>query len=191
MIPGTQIESAARQRETFDRAFTLPVREPAELQPLVLLQVAGQAYALSLERVVSIEHDRSVITAPSRVVALVGLSTIGGAVVPVFSLASLLTGNAAPMSDDWFRAPLLAVLETADAGDIEAAQQRVGVAFERPLLFVRVEQDAFHQTSNDKAVQTVEHEDILYTVLRASTLLDRIMRPHGTPTGTNGDLRTR
>ena len=182
MIPGTQIESAARQREAFDRSFTLPVRAPAELQSLVLLRAGEQAYALPLDHVLSIEHERKILTAPSRAAALVGLSAVGGAVLPVFSLAALLTGTAASMSDEWFRAPVFAVLEAPEAGALEAAARRVAVAFERPLHFVRVEQEALNQGSNNMT-ETVEHEATLYTVLRASALLERIMHPHDTATG--------
>lgn len=179
MIPGTEIESAAKQREAFDRTFTLPIREPANLHSLALVQAGGHPYALPLQHVLGIEHERSVITAPTRVASLVGLSSVGGSVLPVFSLAALLYASAAPMSDAWFRTPVFAILETAGASGTQASRGRVGIAFERPLQFVRVEQEAFHQVAGGSA-QTVEHEATLYTVLNVSALLESIMQPHAT-----------
>jgi chemotaxis signal transduction protein len=93
---------AARMRRDFDRAFAeAREREAPALVNLLILQVAGDAYAIRLTEVSSLHADRTIVPVPSESSDLLGLVGFRGALAPVFDLRILLGygGGALPR---WF-----------------------------------------------------------------------------------------
>lgn len=83
--------SARALREEFDRAFALAASEPeAGAQQLLAIRAGGQPYALRLAAIRGLHVDRRVLSMPSRLPELLGLTGVRGQAVPVFDLAALL-----------------------------------------------------------------------------------------------------
>lgn len=83
--------SARALRDEFDRAFAQPPRAPeAGVQQLLAIRAGGQPYALRLAAIRGLHVDRRVLSLPSRLPELLGLTGVRGQAVPVFDLAALL-----------------------------------------------------------------------------------------------------
>jgi chemotaxis signal transduction protein len=83
--------AVTEMREAFDRSFS----EPAALQGapgerILLVRVAGHAYAMRMTEVSAVVADRKLVTVPSPVLDLLGLAGIRGSLVAVYGLSSLL-----------------------------------------------------------------------------------------------------
>ena len=162
--------SAERMRAEFDRSFAEPVRPAAEARDFVLVAAGGTQWALGLEGLEGIEHGRTLVPVPSSHPALLGLAGVRTVAVPVFDLA-VLAGAGGTVGAG--KAPVFALLEAA-------AGQRVGVAFERLLLFARVGVDAMLEPASLNAARPMLlHEEELYTMVAAKDLLRAILDPAG------------
>ncbi len=181
MIPGTQIRSAERLREEFDRAFAEPAREAAVgSRDFVLVATGDEQWALPLDGIRGIEHDLQVVRLPSSRASLLGVAGVRSAAVPVFSLAALVgaSGQSGPSgvpagSGAWSGRPAFALLESGVPGE---RAERVGVAFERLVQFARVPAENMFEGVRDAAFGcSLRHEDELYTVVETRELLRRIL----------------
>lgn len=85
------IASLKELRQAFDADFArLPVPGAEPHVGLLAIRVRGDPYALRLEQMRSLQTCDRLVPVPSRVPELLGLAGLGGAVLPVFSLAALL-----------------------------------------------------------------------------------------------------
>jgi chemotaxis signal transduction protein len=88
-------------REEFDAAFALPSRESSQgLQAFLTIRVGARPYALPLSELGWIAPAQRVTPLPSSDPALLGLSFVHGAAVPVFDLAVVL-GEARQVDVHW------------------------------------------------------------------------------------------
>ncbi len=171
-----QMRSAERLRTEFDRAFAEPARAAAkDVRDYVLIATGSEQWALPLDGICGIEHDRALVRVPSRRAALLGLAGVRSAVVPVFDLAMLLATGGGIRQGGAIRqgasrkAPVFALL---DAG----STQRVGLAFERLLQFARVGGDALRtNTGSGDARRMLQHEQELYEIVEGRALLHTIL----------------
>jgi chemotaxis signal transduction protein len=87
----TLSETALALRRAFDAGFAQapPSRPPAE-EDLLAIRVAGDAYALPLGDIAGLFKDRRVIPIPSPLPELLGVTSLRGAIVPVYDLSALL-----------------------------------------------------------------------------------------------------
>jgi len=83
---------AADLRNTFDRARGAPALLGAEEQfeSLLAIRVSGDAYAIRINEIAGLARDRKIVAIATPIPALLGISAIRGALVPVYSLAALL-----------------------------------------------------------------------------------------------------
>jgi chemotaxis signal transduction protein len=100
-------KSASELRNEFDLSFALPrEEEKEELERFVGVQASGQAYAFRVREIGGLAPARDVVPLPAGAAAppgLLGLAGVQSALVPVFSLATLL-GHAGPAEPrpQWF-----------------------------------------------------------------------------------------
>jgi chemotaxis signal transduction protein len=96
-------------RREFDRAFELPVsRRVGETAKLLLFHAGGEAYAVRLAAVHAITELKSVTPLPTCREGLVGIGSVRGGAVAVFSLAAFLGGaQEEPAPGECFRFLLL------------------------------------------------------------------------------------
>jgi purine-binding chemotaxis protein CheW len=88
-------------REAFDRSFAEAADvERASHLDFLAIRVAGDPYALRLSEVQSLHADRRLVSAPSRLPELLGISGFRGVLTPVYDLAPLL-GYGAELSARW------------------------------------------------------------------------------------------
>jgi purine-binding chemotaxis protein CheW len=93
---------AAALRAVFDRSFALPPAEASEDRiDLLAIRVAGTAYAVRAHQLAGVVARPAVTPVPSRAAHLLGLAGVRGAIVPVFSLASLLGHGDARTPPGW------------------------------------------------------------------------------------------
>jgi chemotaxis signal transduction protein len=94
---------AAELRNAFDGARALPflseVRE--QIENLLALRVAGDAFAIRLSEISGLATDRKLVAFPSPVPELLGVAAIRGRLVPVYSLAALLGYSAQSSQGRW------------------------------------------------------------------------------------------
>jgi chemotaxis signal transduction protein len=84
-------EKARRMREEFDGSFALPARDGAtESADLLAIGVHGDGFALRVLDIAGIAAGKKILPLPGAPAALLGLSGIRGALVPVWDLATLL-----------------------------------------------------------------------------------------------------
>jgi len=131
-------DTARRLRAEFDGSFaSAPVQTQQAAHEFVLVQCGGRACGLQVQDLRGLERVGSIVAVPSSAAALVGLATLRGTVVPVFSIATLL-GLAVPdetREDD----DLVALVDVLSAGGkAEREGEIIALTFERVHKFVRV-----------------------------------------------------
>ena len=89
-------------RHEFDHAFSVPPPAANALHlDLLALRVHGERYAIRLPDVRAIARVRKLVRVPTRTPDLLGLATLRTAIVPVFSLASLLGRGPESQEPHW------------------------------------------------------------------------------------------
>lgn len=95
-------DKAAQLRQEFDRSFaTKPASAEQELEALLSIRVAGDAYAIRLSEITGIITGRKLVAVPATAPHFAGVAGIRGGIVAVFSLASMLGCGQAQDSLHW------------------------------------------------------------------------------------------
>ena len=85
------IERSTELRRAFDRSFAeAPATRATELDDLLDIRVALDAYAIRLDQVTGVFADKPVTPLPSSFPELLGIAGFRGAIVPVYDLRTLL-----------------------------------------------------------------------------------------------------
>jgi purine-binding chemotaxis protein CheW len=83
--------SATQMAREFDATFARPwPQAPHEPDRYLALRIVDERYAVNLLEVRAVLPVRRIVAMPSKLPALLGLSSVRGEVVPVYSLAKLL-----------------------------------------------------------------------------------------------------
>jgi chemotaxis signal transduction protein len=83
---------AAELRNAFDRARAIPFSTEAveRVESLLSIRVSGDPYAIRVSEISGLASDRKVVAFPSSIPELLGVASIRGGLVSVYSLAALL-----------------------------------------------------------------------------------------------------
>ena len=93
----TSAGRAAKLRQALDQSFTLPAAADSETTiDLISIRVCDCAYAVRLGEIAGLHTDMAVTPMPSPVTSFRGLSAYRSTLTPVYDLAALLGGAAAP-----------------------------------------------------------------------------------------------
>jgi chemotaxis signal transduction protein len=91
----------ASLRSAFDRTFAEPPTLGRGVRlHLLAIRVGAHPFVVRLDHVSGIERSRRLVHLPGAVGALLGLTGVRGALVPVFSLARIV-GEDAPATEPW------------------------------------------------------------------------------------------
>jgi len=83
--------SADELRRSFDDAFARPPGAPAvAVEELLVVRVAGDPYAVRARETAGVTPGGRIVPVPGPLSELLGITTIRGALVPVYSLRGLL-----------------------------------------------------------------------------------------------------
>jgi purine-binding chemotaxis protein CheW len=151
-------------REEFDRSFVEPLvlSRPAE-DDLLALQISGHDYAVRLSEIAGLHENRSMVSVPSPVPELLGLSAFRGVLVPVYDLALLLGFGAATR-------PRYLLLTREP--------HSVALAFDTLTAHLRVaraESAVTHrEAERGHVLGATEHHGALYPILSIASLLESI-----------------
>jgi chemotaxis signal transduction protein len=87
--------SAAEMRAEFDRMYALPslFQQTSNTEDLLAIHLSGHSYAIKVREIAGFTNNRRPVALPSSVPELLGVASIRGELVPVYSLAALLDGN--------------------------------------------------------------------------------------------------
>jgi len=122
------IERSAELRRAFDRSFAeAPVTRATELDDLLDIRVALDAYAIRLDHVTGVFADKPVTPLPGSFPELLGIAGFRGAIVPVYDLRTLL-GYPRGGSQRWLI--------------LTAGETRIALAFDQFEGHTRVERTA-------------------------------------------------
>ncbi|MDB6013550.1 MAG: cheW3-2 [Gammaproteobacteria bacterium] len=153
---------AAELRNAFDGARALPflseVRE--QIENLLALRVAGDAFAIRLSEISGLATDRKLVAFPSPVPELLGVAAIRGRLVPVYSLAALLGYSAPGTPGRW-----LVLCGT---------EEPVGLAINDFEGYVRVPLSQVYAAEQKDDVTA----HVKYVVRTADTVRDVVSIPH-------------
>jgi chemotaxis signal transduction protein len=94
-------ERAAELRLAFDRAFAGPVRlDTSRKENFLAVRVGAERYALRLSEITGLFADKKVTRVPGGETALLGIAGFRGAILPVYSLQTLL-GHSSTETPRW------------------------------------------------------------------------------------------
>src|SRR5260370_41047957 len=81
----------AELRSVFDQARAAPFSSGAEehTEDLLAIRVSRDAYAIRVSEIAGLATDRNIVAFPTPIPELLGVASIRGALVPVYSLAML------------------------------------------------------------------------------------------------------
>jgi chemotaxis signal transduction protein len=165
------IERAAELRSAFDRAFAEPVlTDTSSKEDLLAIRAGAQACAMRLSEITGLFADKRIIRVPGGVAALLGIAGFRGAIVPVYSLPTLL-GHAASQPPRWL---------------VMATAAPVALAFEAFEGQLRVPQDAIvpQQSRTETRSYTrdfLRTQDVARPIIHVPSILAAIMTPRGEP----------
>jgi chemotaxis signal transduction protein len=97
------VSKAAELRNAFDRARAAPLSSGTaeQAENLLAIRVSGDAYALKVGEISGLATDRKIVAVPTPIPELLGVASIRGALVPVYSLAALLGYGAETEQARW------------------------------------------------------------------------------------------
>jgi len=144
-------------RRAFDNSFAEPLRvESDQLEDLLSILVAGDAYALRLAEISGLFVDRRVTPLPGPLPELLGIAGFRGAMIPVYDLGTLL-GYPGVRTPRWLV--------------LSATQARIGLAFDQFDGHVRLPRAAI--TAEDRVETARRHaREIARTANGARPVLD-------------------
>lgn len=95
-------DRAVRLRDEFDERFATPAASTREeFVDFLLVQVAAHRFALRLSQIAGLTRSLPVVSVPSGRTELLGLSSIRGTILSVYSMAKMLGLAEAPPSTSW------------------------------------------------------------------------------------------
>jgi|HubBroStandDraft_2_1064218.scaffolds.fasta_scaffold53983_2 chemotaxis signal transduction protein len=98
----TATRSASELAHEFDRSFADPARATdEEVEELLAIRVAGDAYAVRLRDVTGLVADRKIVPLPTPEPALLGIVGLRNGLAPVYNLAALLGYGPAAEAPRW------------------------------------------------------------------------------------------
>jgi chemotaxis signal transduction protein len=126
-------ERSAELRRVFDKSCAeAPVTHATELDDLLDIRVALDAYAIRLDHVTGVFADKPVTPLPGSLPELLGIAGFRGAIVPVYDLRTLL-GYPRGGSQRWLI--------------LTAGETRIALAFDQFEGHTRVERTAIAEES--------------------------------------------
>lgn len=131
-------DRVVRLRHAFDESFGVPAAPQEELVDFLLVQVATSRFALRLSEISGVVKGQAVVRIPTRRRELLGLSCVRGAVLSVYSMATILGLPETASSTSW-----LALSERPDP---------VAVAFLALDGFVRVPRSSAPQAPGSEGL---------------------------------------
>jgi len=174
--PSRVAGTAAKLRSEFDgaRAFPPPAAAGSHTVNLLAIVVAGDPYAFPVGEISGLAHDRKIVFVPSSVPELLGIAGIRGAVVPVYSLASLLGYGGAQEQPRWLV--------------LCGGPQTVGFAFGGFEGNLRVPMAHIYETAAEDATHehvrhVVRTQGLVRGVIAAAQLVDFVKRRCGSNGG--------
>jgi chemotaxis signal transduction protein len=95
--------TAVELRNAFDRARAIPLSSQAlaPIEDLLAIRVSGHAFAIRLSEISGLATDKKIVAFPSPIRELLGMATIRGRLVSVYSLAALLGYGATTDRGRW------------------------------------------------------------------------------------------
>ena len=140
---------AAKLRQEFDRSFSVkPATVTQELEALLAIRVASNAYAIRLREITGIITGRKLVAVPAAAPHFVGVAGIRGGIVAVFSLASMLGHDSGPDAVRWM------VLCGAD--------EPIALGFSAFEGYLRLPKSALH--SDEKLQSAHKYVDSVVTI---------------------------
>ena len=164
-------------RRAFDQTFAEPRSEATRaLVDFLAIRIHGDPLAIRLEEVSLVLSSPTVVRAPSRAEAFLGLAGLRGEVIPIFSLATLL-GYPEGSSEGWLV--------------VARDQEPVGFAFAELEGHQRVEQSAIRtaRESESRSEASTEVADGR-PVIALHRLLARIRARDTRPDHSKGAMKT-
>jgi purine-binding chemotaxis protein CheW len=133
-------ERAASLKAAFDNTFArAPQALETATEDLLAIRTGGDPYALRVRELTALLVNRKVVPVPSPRPELLGVAGVRGALVPVYSLASLLGYRANGAVMRW-----LAVC---------GRSQAVGLAFDELESFLRLPEPSLHAVDRGDATR--------------------------------------
>lgn len=157
-------ERATELRSAFDSAFAAPVRaDPTVKQDLLAVRVGPEPCAARLSEVAGLFVDRRITRMPTSDAALIGIAGFRGAIVPVYSLCTLL-GHSSTQPPRWL---------------VIAASAPIALAFDLFEGHLRVPADAIMpQQSCERmrgyAPDFVSSEGVVRPVLHLASIIEAL-----------------
>ena len=129
--------TAAALREAFDQTFAqAPRTAEVALDDFLAIRMGGDARAIRVSEITGLYHDRTIVPIIGRAAHFLGIAGFRGMMAPVYDLATLLGGVAAPT-------PRWLVLTRTPSP--------VGLAFDLFEAHARLAPDDVHAAGNDDA----------------------------------------
>jgi chemotaxis signal transduction protein len=156
-------DTASDLRRQFDGSFATARDTPsAEVLDLLGISVRGDPHAILLSAITSVFADQAITALPGRAPALLGITGMRGAIVPVFDLGAIL-GYPPASSPRW-----LAIAERAG--------KPVALAFDAFLGQLRVAPSAFAPRAANHVTSVVQARDGVWPVIEIGSVLAGIDR---------------
>lgn len=157
-------DRAAKLRTDFDRSFAVPLRADVAVKvDLLAIRVGSESCALRLSDVTGLFADRVITRIPGSNTALLGIAGFRGAVVPVYSLQTLL-GHSGAQVPRWL---------------VTAATPPIALAFDEFEGHLRVPTNAVlpqqtHTKMRTYAREFIRSADVVRSVLHLPSLIEAL-----------------
>jgi purine-binding chemotaxis protein CheW len=155
-------QRAAELRTDFDRSFAAPVRaDIAQKLDLLAIRVGSESCAVRLSEITGLFADRAITRVPGKNPALLGISGFRSAIVPVYSLRTLL-GHSGTQAPRWL---------------VIAAGSPVALAFDAFEGHLRASADAIlpqQSTMRGCAREFIRTADAVRSVLHLPSVIEAL-----------------
>lgn len=159
------VSTAARLRETFDRAFAeAPVAAADRPEDFLAVRIGGDPYAIRLADVAALHRDRKIVALPNRAPELLGIAGFRGRMAPVYDLGALL-GYAQNPKPTWLV--------------ISRGKSPVGLAVEQFEAHARVPRENMFSADQEKNARhhvrgAVRIDQLLHPLIHVASVLEAI-----------------
>jgi chemotaxis signal transduction protein len=164
--------AAADLRNAFDRSYAIPssLHRSEQAENLLAIRLSGDPYAIRVSEISGLVKGRKTIGLPTPIPELLGVAGVRGALIPVYSLATLLGYNLAEDTGGWL----------ALCGN----EEPVGLAFRDFEGYLKIPIIQIYAASQDKLVR--EHirdvastEDVVRAIVNIPSILETIKKRCG------------